>query len=145
MRFALAIIAALANAAGPWLCCCAMSVMVGTPLPAKAGTIAPVKKSAPKCSHCEETPVPGGELKSQPAKPAPAKPCPCKERQVSNPTTVQPVTETATTADVISHDFNLVVGPVEIVLNPEPAPSQVLGWPFMTTETRLHVHHVLRC
>ena len=143
MRFALAIIAAFANAAGPWLCCCAMSVMAGTPVPAKAGTTTPAKKSAAKCSHCVEEPV--LDSKPQPAKPAPSKPCPCKERQVSNPTTIQPATETATTADGIVHDFNLPAEIVDVTAAPVLAPSQAAGWPYMTAEVRLHVHHVLHC
>lgn len=136
MRFALAIIAALANAAGPWLCCCVMAVMVSKP--AKADT----PKSVAKCSHCKDEPT--GDTKA-PAKPAPAKQCPCQEHLIADPSTVQPITESAQAADSISHDFNMFVGAAEILPPPTAGPSQLVPGPFMTAETRLHVHHVLRC
>lgn len=134
MRFTLAIMAALANAAGPWLCCCALAAATVPPTPAK--------KSAPKCSHCveAETPVP-----KSPAVPAPAKPCPCKERHAATPTAVQPATETSVAADAIAHDFSAPAGVAEVVSLAIPSRLARPGWPFLTTEARLHVHHVLRC
>lgn len=135
MRFALAILAALANAAGPWLCCCLMAVMVSKPAKADA------PKTTAKCSHCKDEPA---DTKA-PAKPTPAKPCPCQEHLTFEPSAVQPATETVLTADTISHDSNLFVEVVAVLPTPSPAPSQLADGPFLTSDTRLHVHHVLRC
>ena len=54
MRLCLAILVALTNAAGPWLCCCAFAATVVRPIQATHFANVPASKIA-VCPHCRTT------------------------------------------------------------------------------------------
>ena len=135
MRFALTLIAALANAASPWLCCCAMMALTGDAKPAKAPA-----KTVVKCSNCCEQ-----DNSQSPQTPAPTKPCPCQERLAVVPSLLATATDTVTALDAIATDFRHATGRVELLPTPTLAFANVFELPFMTADTRLRVHHVMHC
>jgi hypothetical protein len=138
LQTGLAILVALANAAGPWLCCCVVAAEPRKPTPAKVARTVP---ACPHCCHEEQPPV--NPEPQQPVKPA--KPCPCEEQKFVAPAAlpVPTVAVDATTADV-------AVGVSDLPPDPAARLVETVGdftsdLPFLPTRVRLRAHHALRC
>ncbi len=141
MRFALAVIAALANAAGPWLCCCGVAAVLGSAKPATAA-VPTATTCTVTCPHCQEEAEDAAKTSSPTA---PPKPCPWQERLAFAPLTVPPASDTGDAIDAINTDFQILGETVPLVSTPVVVGPRVNEMPFLTAETRLRVHHVLRC
>lgn len=145
MRFVLALIAAIANAAGPWLCCCAVGAMLHSPSPVKAETSAflPIVE---KCTHCcKHEAAPVVESQPQPGKSKPNTPCPCQERLESIPAATPAVSETISVVDSLGWNFTIPATFATTVLESTPTATRENERPFYPPETRQRVHHVLHC
>ena len=138
MRFVLAIVAALANAAGPWMCCCAVGAMLNSPRDAKGD----VPEALNSCTHCCRTAtVSTDESPSFPAKPVPTQPNPCQERQLSIPSTALEIS----LVDAIALEFAIAAPFATPVLELIPTALRENERPFYPPDTRQRVHHVLHC
>lgn len=136
MRLCLAILVALTNAAGPWLCCCAFAATVVRPIQATQFANVPVSKIA-VCPHCRTT----NDDKNQTPIQKPAEPIrhcmpgvtpviPAVSSAVDNLPTVP---FTVWEATVITQTVNATVY-VHVRLTP-----------LLTSDERVRTHHVMTC
>lgn len=150
MRIALVSLIALAQVAGPWLCCCAaaqVSAAFAGKLPAKPVAVAPVQPNQPKtaaCPHCQK----GDAQPKSPAEPTPASPlpdqCPCGGYELvavsteRKATSDEPAVFVAELPARLAH-FPSALSPAEVK---HPGLREL---PWLTASDRLFAHHVLRC
>lgn len=142
MRVGLAILIAVVQLGGPWLCCCGPGKVVAAFARSRSETTPPppVKPHCPLCAQSEPKPAPTPEQKpTQPER------CPCGGAEfVALP--------------VAKADDGPVAGwpqwepPALALVNPfrveSVRGSDVAGLrevPTLTTADRLYAHHVLRC
>lgn len=145
MRFALAIIAAFANAAGPWLCCCAVGAMLHTPGEIQAQTPF-VPTTVEKCTHCcEHESSPTDKTNRLPKKSKPNSPCPCQERMISIPAATLAISESYSAVDSIVWDLSLPNVFATTAFESTPTVLRENERPFLPPDTRQRVHHVLHC
>ena len=136
MRLVLAIVAAIANAAGPWMCCCAVGAMLHASRTANAASPEPIQA----CSHCCNT-APADGSPSVPAQPAPTQPSPCQERQLS----IAPTGQELSPVDAIAFDFAIPAAFAATALESTPAATRESERSFASPDTRQRVHHVMHC
>lgn len=138
MRFALVILIAVVQVAGPWLCCCGPARMMGAVPAIRKTTVAPVPVSI-DCPHCRKSEVP-----ANPMPPHEPESCPCggvellavpaerpTEMAVAFTSTVEPFGFAVLVAPVVSQSVASVPGLREL--------------PNLTVHDLLYKHHVLRC
>lgn len=143
MRFVLAIIAAFANAAGPWLCCCAVGAMLHSPGEVKAESPF-VPTTVEKCTHCcEHENLPADESKPKPGKST--TPCPCQERMISIPAATPALSEPISAVDSIAWDIVIPDTFATTFHESTPKAARESERPFYPPDTRQRVHHVLHC
>lgn len=143
MKLLVAILVVVVQAAGPWLCCC---------MPARL--TAKVTNTQPSdCSHCNPTAKRSCEAKAKPtccdpASPTKPKSSDCCEEccysvkghpaivaaPITLPTTSEPPGEYLTVAELGLAS-----------LGPHRFPEAARPPPFLSVESKLFVHHVLRC
>lgn len=149
MQVVLAIVVALVQMAGPWLCCCGPSRLFAPTLPIRAGS-----EPASICSHCSPTGpdvttsahVPG-QRSSYPRDPVPSD-CPCADHAYQQAPAVvsesdlglrpygeTQVVEFVTTAELLPPCLPADIGVI----------ASLSDLPFLSTAHRLFVHHALRC
>lgn len=151
MRVALAILIAVTQLAGPWLCCCGPEriAAVFTSTEPTAATPAPVSPPTSHCPLCAKTAdaktPPDSPSVPRPTRPMPPERCPCGGVELL---AVLPTP----TGDTPTFDLGLLVpvaAEVSVPLSVEPLPpvvrTGVRQLPFLTTAERLYAHHVLRC
>lgn len=143
MQVFLAILIAVTQVAGPWLCCCGPARIASTFTAEVPKQSIPSKKPpVARCPHCvAEIPAPSDP--THPPKPVPTEPCPCGGVEL---VAVPPA------VSAVSFDLDQLVSVVpkfgapfviEIVIPVDPSGLREL--PFLTTAERLYAHHVLRC
>ena len=154
MQVVLAILVALVQVAGPWLCCCGPARLFGSAqvsIPAAVAQAEP--EPEPACPHCKAA--------KQTAKsiPAPAKQHPCPDDRTPDRCPCGGVAYQQPPAVVSEAGLDFRFEPSVLVATFLPAaelllPGQPAGMghsggvsdlPFLTTEHRLFVHHALRC
>lgn len=147
MRVGLAILIAVVQLAGPWLCCCGPARVFA--VCARTDTIAPPESSPPAlthqcplCAQSESKPAPAPEKK-----PAQPERCPCggaefialpvaTSKADDGPTANVPLWEPPTVAPLYSFRVASAVRLDDRGLRELPT---------LTTADRLYAHHVLRC
>lgn len=151
MRLLLAIAVTVAQVAGPWLCCCGPARLLAA---APAESHAPVSPASaasgcPFCRHTEPDLTPTARDASPPASPKPGLPAPCPCGGVS----LEAIPPAVADRDAIADATAPFALPALWVLAPDVPIPQVQSanlpgtsdLPFLTTATRLWVHHALRC
>ncbi len=153
MRLVLAILIGLTQVAGPLLCCCVQARLFAIPSPCcTAGHRQTADAPEPKCC-CRAKADPGPDAGCGPAHPAdtPAGdpdqcPCGCRAGEVILPAVLDP-TPTSRAGDLHPAPVfgPLADHPAAITTASATDLSGVTDLPFLSTETRLFAHHVLRC
>jgi hypothetical protein len=138
MRTFAVLLFAIANVAGPWLCCCDPSRL----LPALLTTVPGCHDEVIGCPHCKESKE---QKPVDPKRGSAPKPCPCEsqapvemmavEAKNLNPFAVMLALSPAASGDAF-------VAPTIEVPGTATASSE---WPFLTAYERLFVHHAMRC
>ncbi len=141
MRVGLAILIAVVQLAGPWLCCCGPARVVAAFARSKteANPTPPAKPHCPLCAQSEPKPAPE-------KKPTEPQRCPCGGAEFvalpvtlwkadDGPTAGVPVWEPPPLAPLYSFRVQSVSG----------ADAGLRQLPLLTTADRLYAHHVLRC
>ena len=137
MRLALVILIAVAQVAGPWLCCCGSARMMGVTA-ARKTTVAAAPVST-DCPHCRESEAP-----VEPKSPHEPEPCPCGGvERLAMPAERPTETEVAFAPAVELFGFTVLTSPV--VSQSVASVSGLRELPNLTTHDLLYKHHVLRC
>jgi hypothetical protein len=144
MRVGLAILIAVVQLVGPWLCCCGPARVVAAFARSKTETdpTPPAKPHCPLCAQSEPKPAPTPEKK-----PPPTDRCPCGGAEFvalpvtlwksdDVPTAGGPVWEPASFTPLYSFRVE------SVVLSGDEGLREL---PHLTTADRLYAHHVLRC
>jgi len=144
MQVFLAILIAVTQVAGAWMCCCGPALIANSFSTNSAHKI-PIKPSVAHCPHCSP-PIPEGDKQQKtPPRPAsvPVERCPCGGVElVAVPPTVDVVPlkfDQLVRVVLLYVDFDVI----ELVARVDPVGLRDL--PFLTTTERLYAHHVLRC
>lgn len=152
MRLILAMLVALVQVAGPWLCCCGPArLFAAAPAPVVATTAQAGPEPEPACPHCKAA--------KQQASPAPAKHAPCPDNRTPDRCPCGGVAYQQAPAVVSDTGSDLRFEPsttvatfltvAELLPPCLPADVGVTGGlsdlPFLTAEHRLFSHHALRC
>lgn len=143
MRLVLALIAAIANAAGPWLCCCAVGTMLAGPPPATAAAPIPVE-SIDDCSHCCLQKALSTDESKPASNPSPSKPCPCQERMETIPA-IAPASSDPVMALDFAAEYWQNSAFSTTSLEPIAVAVQASERTFPPPELRQRYHHVLNC
>lgn len=146
MRAGMAILIALTQLAGPWLCCCGPSRAVAAFAPVRSEP----KPAAPKpsCPHCAKD-CGKSSAPAEPAKPKPKSPpsdrCPCGGVVlVALPADKPERADPSLVAWLVpvSADFVRPVVLTSVIPADYPGLREL---PVLTTSDRLFGHHALRC
>lgn len=148
MRVALALLIAVVQVAGSWLCCCGpdrwLADRSAPAVSSHCDELAVASAEPATCPHCQQA-----EKETNPAK-APRKhsplpdQCPCGGMKIES--VPPPVATTAHgTADVFPAPFPADPSPSLTLAVSGVVPGGVSELPFLPAESRLFVHHVLRC
>jgi hypothetical protein len=151
VRVALAILIAVVQVAGSWLCCCGPDRwLAGRSTqgpPSHCGEPAVATADPVTCPHCKQA---GVESKPAPTK-APRKhsplpdQCPCGGMKIESVPPAVTAPEPAASAHALFAPFTADVCTPDTVAASGLVPGGVSGLPFLPAESRLFVHHVLRC
>ena len=144
MRCPLAVLIAVVQVAGSWLCCCGPDRLVGRPAAEFAAV--PVSEPASACPHCKAAADAPRPERPQPDQTKSPHRCPCGGKAI------EAVRPAADTAELARADL-LLSAPVLTALDvalPLPAAevtsaAGLCDLPFLPGEARLFAHHVLRC
>ena len=146
MRLALAILIAVTQTAGPWLCCCGAERLTAA-LATRPSEAKPAPAKAPACHHtCPHCATPQDEPPAPPPDHKPPIPerCPCGCVEL-----VAVLTTKTDGADPTAAGLIPVTPAVpEAVAVGSHSPAEWAGRravPHLTTDDRLYAHHVLRC
>jgi hypothetical protein len=163
MRLLVNLLLIIPTAAGPWVCCCTASALVGLPARvAKVVGLVPDRGENRVCcgarTQGKEKHTPVGKLKStshgyRPASDAPSEPphsCPCApELRRAAPLTDGGESRLAELARGLSTPEQPLLEFVLLPVSPDGSAGGASdfspGLPFLTTEERLFSHHALRC
>jgi hypothetical protein len=154
IRTTLTLYLALATAAGPSLCCCAMGEVRALGRTG-AGQADRTPERCPCCGAAHATPRPTsghrdrGAASWEEPSPAPAERCPCREHPAA------PVVLSTVAADTIVWACDLTPAGLTLTTLPPPATAPASprgaeeGWghplPFHASNDLLRVFHLLRC
>lgn len=136
MQLCLAILVAITNAAGPWLCCCAFAATIVRPMQANPDVTAPVSKPS-ACPHCRTT---DDDKKQSPIQ----KPADSQRNCMPGVTPAIPaVTSEVDSIPILSFAF------WEATSIPQTAKAAVYVHvrltPLLTSDERVRTHHVMTC
>lgn len=159
VRVGLTIYLAFATLAGPLVCCCSTSRLLGGLFPVPCQPPNAEHSQRPTCCQQARAPRPGdgpvtsGDGQTPSGKPSksPFKPCPCRERV--------PDARPAPLAEPSDHSSNVVrlllgdwaasaclsLDTLAAATLPADALKLPQSGPFVTTEELLRAHHLLRC
>jgi hypothetical protein len=145
VRVALALLIAVVQVAGSWLCCCGPALWLANPTSPVAashcGEPAVASADPAPCPHCKHS---GTESKPSPSprkhSPMPDQ-CPCGGMKIES---VPPAVTTAEPGAThpLPAPFPLDLSPLHLAI---AATGLVSELPFLPAEGRLYAHHVLRC
>jgi hypothetical protein len=143
MRVGLAILIAMIQLVGPWLCCCGPSRLVVAFAPVNPPE--PVKSSCPHCEkECPKT-APKPKEQSVPKKPLPTDHCPCGGVVLIALPTEKTDRTDLLLAVLLLPTSNEIRQPVMVEsVTPVSYPGRRIV-PLLTAADRLYEHHVLRC
>lgn len=145
MRVGLVILIAIAQTAGPWVCCWAMEQRATVILPAPSSDRPHPPLVVGDCPHCTRAVPPAPSIPVEKRKvPRTPDQCPCCVARALTVVAVKP--DPAPTADVllVPLTVELPVSLAFVSLAPVPHPG-LRELPHLTTSDRLFAHHALRC
>ena len=136
MRLCLAILVAITNAVGPWLCCCAFAATIVRPMQANTQATTPVSKQS-ACPHCRTT---SKDTRQSPIQ----KPAEPHRNCMPGVTPVIPAVMSA-----IDNLPNLSFDFWETAAIPQSVKTTVYVHvrltPLLTSDERVRTHHVMNC
>lgn len=142
MRVGLAILIAVVQLAGPWLCCCGPARVVAAFARSKSETLPtpPAKPHCPLCAQSEPKPAPTPDKK-----PTPPDRCPCGGAEfVALPVAKADEFPATDWSQWQTPSFALVYSFRVVSVGVAGVPG-LRELPHLTTADRLYAHHVLRC
>jgi len=151
VRVVLAVLIAVVQVAGSWLCCCGPDRWFversASPAPAHCDGLAVATAEPAACPHCKPS---GAESKpasgKAPRKHAPLPDqCPCGGMKIESVPPAVATTDHGTTAQVFPAPFPIDGFPPHSVVVVGLTPGGISELPFLPAEGRLYAHHVLRC
>ena len=155
MRCVLAVLIAVVQVAGSWLCCCGPDrlfvVRTTQAVPSHCEELAVASAAPATCPHCKQS---KSESQPTPAKPSdpprkhPPLPdqCPCGGLSIEAVPAVAAATEHESTGPVLPPPFPAEVYPsIGLTATTGVTPGGVSELPFLPAQSRLYAHHVLRC
>jgi len=136
VRLCLTIVVTITNAVGPWLCCCAFAATIVRPMQANPHATTPVSKQS-ACPHCRTT----NDDKNKSPIQKPAEPhCNC----TPGVTPVIPdVTSAINNLPILSVDFWEATTILQMVN--ATVYVNIRLTPFLTSDERVRIHHVMNC
>lgn len=154
MRTGLAVLIAVVQVAGSWLCCCGpdrLFAVRSAAVPAHCDEPAVASAAPASCPHCKQS---GAASKPAPAKPGqprkhPPLPdqCPCGGMKIEAvPVAVAVTAEQVLSGPALPAPFPAdVAAPLTLTASMGVTLEGVSELPFLPTEDRLFVHHALLC
>lgn len=151
MRVALAILIAVVQVAGSWLCCCGpdrwLADRAVSAVPSHCDEPAVASAEPATCPHCKQA-VTG-------SKPAPTKAprrhsplpdqCPCGGMKIESVPPAVTTPEQGATTHVLPAPFAVDLYRTHSVSTSGLVPGGLSELPFLPADGRLFAHHVLRC